>query len=119
MDEVIQFAHCDGCSLYLKEDEPQRLLFQDTRTLSLEEKQGGYVGTFKARPINLEKTSIAGYTAITGAIVNISDCYAIPAKEEYKFNTAYAQPSAYKTVSMLSIPMKLQDGTVIGVIQLY
>lgn len=118
VDEVIQVAHCDGCSLYLKEDEPERLIFQSTRTLSLEEKQSGYVGTFKARPIKLEKTSIAGYTAITGDIVNIPDCYAIPAKEEYKFNTAYDQASGYKTVSMLSIPMKLQDGTVIGVIQL-
>lgn len=118
VNEVISIADCDACSLFLREYEPDRLVFQATRTLSLEEKQSQHIGTFKARPVNLEKKSIAGFTALTGKTVNIADCYAIPEKEAYTFNPSYDQATHYKTISMLAVPMRLEDGTVIGVIQL-
>ncbi len=118
VNEVLNIAHCDACSLFLREYEPDRLIFQATRTISLEKKLSQHIDTFKARPVILTKESIAGFTALTGQVVNIEDCYAIPEKEIYKFNRSYDEATQYKTVSMLTLPMKLQDGTVIGVIQL-
>jgi membrane protease YdiL (CAAX protease family) len=84
----------------------------------LETKQSQYINTFKARPVKLEKQSIAGFTALTGKTVSIADCYALSEREEFKFNSSYDRAVNYKTVSMLTVPMKLQDGTIIGVIQL-
>lgn len=101
-----------------REHDPDRLIFQASRTLSLEKKNPHYLKDFQARPVKLERRSIAGYTALTGQIINIPDCYALSEQEEYGFNQSYDAVSRYKTVSMLSVPMKLSDGKIIGVIQL-
>lgn len=118
INKIIEFAQCDGCSLFLREHDPDRLIFQASRTLSLEKKNPDYLQDFQARPVKLERRSLAGYTALTGNIINIPDCYAISGQVEYEFNRSYDAVSKYKTVSMLSVPMKLSDGTIVGVIQL-
>ncbi|EHQ88905.1 GAF domain-containing protein [Desulfosporosinus youngiae] len=118
VSEMLEIANCDACSLFLREYEPDRLVFQATRTLSLEKKQSQHLSTFKAKPVSLEKQSIAGFTALTGRTVNIADCYALSEKEEFKFNSSYDKATHYQTISMLVVPMKLQDGTIVGVIQL-
>ncbi len=114
VNEITLFADCDACSLYLREYEPDRLIFETTKTLSMKNS----TKKFKAFPIPLEKTSIAGYTAVTGEIVNIDDCYNIDPSKEYSFDSSFDKRVGYKTKSMLAVPMIDHKGKIIGVIQL-
>jgi len=116
VDEIIEFAGCDGCSLFIVQDNPSRLIFQASRTLSME--KAGLPPKFKAFPVKLSQSSIAGNTALTGEIINIPDCYEISKTVSYKHNRDYDLQSGYRTVSLLSIPIRYQDGPILGVIQL-
>ncbi len=116
VDEIIQFAGCDACSLFIRQDDPSQLVFQASRTLSLE--LDGKRRAFNAVPVVLNPSSIAGYTALTGEIVNIPDCYSIPETLSYKHNHSYDLQFGYRTVSLLSVPIRYQDGSILGVIQL-
>jgi HD-GYP domain-containing protein (c-di-GMP phosphodiesterase class II) len=57
-------------------------------------------------------TGIAGTVAETGEVINIPDAYADP-----RFNPEPDQQSGYQTKSLLTYPMKGQEGRVIGVFQ--
>ena len=118
VNEIIDFTDCDAASLYLREYNPDQLIFQAAKNLTMEKRNPFSMGKFKAFPVALQKESIAGYTALTGEIVNIADCYNLPADTEYKFNRSYDEMNNYRTVSILSVPMMATDGKVIGVIQL-
>ena len=117
VDEIIKFADCDACSLYIRDEKKSELIFQATKTLTLSG-HGGEESIFKSFSVPIELKSIAGYTVITGETVNITDCYNIPADKSYDFNESYDQKTGYRTVSMLSVPMKDNEGGVLGVIQL-
>ena len=67
-------------------------------------------------PLNLE--SLAGYVATTGESLNIPDAYALPQNVPYKFDRQFDREFAYRTVSMLVLPMQNRDGETIGVLQL-
>lgn len=56
---------------------------------------------------------IAGYVAATGDTINIPDAYLDP-----RFNPEYDRQTGYCTRSILCMPMKTNDGKVIGVFQL-
>ncbi len=67
-------------------------------------------------PIN--KSSIAGYVAETGKVLNIQDVYNLPEASEFSFNRNFDILSNYHTKSMLVVPMKGHRGDVVGVLQL-
>ncbi len=71
---------------------------------------------FASIPLNLE--SLAGYVATTGESLNIPDAYAIPSNVPYKFDRHFDLEFAYRTVSVLVIPMQNREGETIGVLQL-
>ncbi len=116
VNEIIEFADCDACSLYIKDGIRSELIFQATKTVSLA--KNGADSVFRSFSVPLEMKSIAGYTAITGETVNIEDCYNIPDDKPYEFNKSYDIKTGYRTVSMLSVPMKDNEGSILGVVQL-
>lgn len=67
-------------------------------------------------PINL--TSIVGYVAKTGDVVEIEDLYTISPSMPYKFNRSFDEKDGYISKSMLAFPLKNYQGKVIGVVQL-
>jgi HD-GYP domain-containing protein (c-di-GMP phosphodiesterase class II) len=67
-------------------------------------------------PLNLQ--SLAGYVATTGESLNIADAYAIPACVPYQFDRHFDLKFAYRTVSVLVLPMQNREGETIGVLQL-
>jgi signal transduction histidine kinase len=66
----------------------------------------------------LNRGSIAGYVALTRQPLNLPDAYAVPPGAEFQFNPRMDQQFAYRTVSMLAVPMLDHTGEVIGVVQL-
>ncbi len=97
----------------------------------VEEKTGGgkqirfkYSHTF-SKPIPLEEfvlpydtSSIAGYVAITGNILNIPDVYKLSPKDPISFNNSFDSKNNYRTKSMLAVPMRNHTDEIIGAIQL-
>jgi HD-GYP domain-containing protein (c-di-GMP phosphodiesterase class II) len=66
----------------------------------------------------LDRTSIAGYVALTGEPLAIQDAYNIPEDLPYSFNRAFDQKHGYRAKSMLVVPMKDHKDRVVGVLQL-
>lgn len=67
-------------------------------------------------PANLE--SIAGYSAITGEIVDLANVYDLPSDAPFKFNKSIDETFGYRTCSMLTLPLKNTNDEVVGVVQL-
>ncbi|WP_373538562.1 HD-GYP domain-containing protein [Chamaesiphon sp.] len=104
----------DAGSVYLidrTEREP-KLIFKAAQTDSLPQLSF----QFASIPLNLE--SLAGYVATTGESLNIPDAYALPSNVPYKFDRHFDLEFAYRTVSVLVLPMQNRDGDTIGVLQL-
>jgi HD-GYP domain-containing protein (c-di-GMP phosphodiesterase class II) len=74
--------------------------------------------SFKSASIPLNPESLAGYVATTGESLNIPDAYALPPHVPYKFDRHFDLEFAYRTVSVLVLPMQNRDGETIGVLQL-
>ncbi len=104
----------DAGSVYLidrTQGEP-KLIFTAAQTYSLPHR------SFQSASIPLDKSSLAGYVAITGESLNILDAYALPQNVPYKFDRHFDVESNYRTVSVLVLPMQNRDGETIGVLQL-
>lgn len=101
----------DRCSLFLIFGQgDQRFLvsklFDVTETSELAD-------MYKHKPIRIPfGKGIVGYVASTGETVNIIDAY-----KDDRFNQAIDQQTGYKTKSILCMPVKNNQGEVVGVAQ--
>ncbi len=115
--EARGFTNSDAGSLYRKEED--KLIFEVAQNDTLDKRLGEKKKeAFSPFPIPLTKKSIAGYVALTGITLNISDVYHLTGEEEYSFNHDFDNRNNYRTTSMLVIPMKDHEGEIIGVLQL-
>lgn len=101
LDTAIQATEADRGTLYLVDTENNEIW---SKLL-----HGEHVGEIRL-PIG---KGIAGYVAETGETVNIEDTYDHP-----YFNPEIDQRSGYHTDNMLCIPMRNNEGEIIGVFQL-
>ncbi len=62
--------------------------------------------------------SLAGYVALTGESLNWADVYNLPADVPYKLDRSFDRDIAYRTRSVLVLPMRNQVGVTVGVLQL-
>ena len=62
--------------------------------------------------------SLAGYVALTGESLNIPDAYNLPEGVPYQLDRSFDRSIAYRTRSVLVLPMQNQEGEMIGVLQL-
>ena len=101
-------------SLYLVEDvseKEKRLRFKLTQNDSAP------VG-FTEFTVPMDRSSIAGYVAVTGEVLPLADTYEILPDAPYHFNRRFDEETGYRTKSMLTIPMQNQQGEILGVLQL-
>ncbi len=105
----------DAGSLYLVETGDQgqkRLRFRIAETYSKPD------APFVEFTIPVDRSSLAGYTAVTGEPLVIDDAYFLPPDVEYSINRSFDERHGYRTKSMLVIPMKDHKEEVIAVLQL-
>jgi HD-GYP domain-containing protein (c-di-GMP phosphodiesterase class II) len=115
LTQARRITSSDAGSLYLVEPDDhgqRRLRFQLAHTYSKPE------APFVEYTIPLDRSSLAGYAAVTGEPLVIDDAYALPPDVEYTINRAFDEQWGYRTKSMLAIPMKDHKDEVIGVLQL-
>lgn len=115
LTQARRITQADAGSLYLVEpgeEGTQQLRFRLAQTYSKPE------APFVEVTIPVDRTSLAGYAAVTGRPLVIDDAYCLPPDVEYTINRSFDERYGYRTKSMLVIPMKDHKDVVIGVLQL-
>jgi len=114
-----EITGADAGSLYLVEREKQAEKSNgDLLRFKLPQNDSVSVADFEEYTMPLDKTSIAGYVALTGETVNQADAYRLPAGTPYRISRAWDEKSGYRSKSMLVVPMRDHENVVIGVVQL-
>jgi HD-GYP domain-containing protein (c-di-GMP phosphodiesterase class II) len=126
LTKMREITSADAGSLYLAEPIPtelppdqserrrhvrRRLRFKLAQNDSVEVK-------FRETIMDVNERSIAGFVAKTGEGVNLEDAYHLPPEVPFTFNRQFDEESGYRSKSVLAIPMKDQQGEVVGVVQL-
>ncbi len=99
-------------SLYLvvEEGNEKELLFAHTQNAKLSL-------PYHRFKMPISTSSMAGFVAAKGEVLNIEDVYQIPADSPFHFNDSFDKQAGYRTQSMLVVPMVDTQGTVLGVLQ--
>ena len=117
LTETRRIVNADAGSIYVAEGNKLKIKYgqNDThlRELAPGEKLPYTVFTF---PIN--EKQICGYVAKHGKPLNIQDCYEIPASSPYQFNKNTDITTDYRTKSMYTLPLKMANGKLLGVLQI-
>ena len=99
-------------TLYLMNEEHDKIFFISSQNSRLGSK------VFEKREIPFNKRSFVGYVCDKGETLNIPDAYSIPEDAPYTFNSDLDKRLNYKTVSIITVPMKTATGDIVGAVQL-
>ena len=121
--EAKRIANSDGGTLYMMTDD-QRLRFEIMMTDSLDFHMGGTSGQdIPFYPVKLyddgveNRTMIAAYVGLTGETVNIPDAYKAKGFD-FSGTKMFDEKTGYHSKSFLTVPLKNNQGEIIGVLQL-
>jgi HD-GYP domain-containing protein (c-di-GMP phosphodiesterase class II) len=116
LTEARHFVNADAGSIYLRDHETLIFSYAQNDTLQRRLPPNEKLAyTNFSIPIN--ENSIAGFVAKTGDILNIPDVSRLPATVPYHFNRSFDERVGYSTQSVLTIPLNIAQGEVIGVLQ--
>jgi len=117
LTETRRIVNADAGSIYVIESNKLKIKYGQNDTHLKELAPGQKLPyTFFSFPIN--EKQICGYVASTGKPLNIEDCYNIPDDKPYKFNKNTDITTSYRTKSMYTLPLKMADGKLLGVLQI-
>lgn len=120
---ALELTDADSGTLYFLEQKTQTDLPLKT---SSRNKQMRFIYTknesapvaLKNEVMELNTSSLAGYCAVTGEILEFEDVYRIPPGKPYSFNRSFDEKNQYRSKSMLIVPLKNHRKETIGVLQL-
>ena len=125
LNEAQNLTRAEGGTLYRFDEEKKVLEFSIMKNEVMGTHQGGTSGNeVSLPPVPMEKdgkpntSNVSSYAAVTGKVINIPDVYAAEGGFDFSGVQSYDSMNNYKSQSMLVIPMKNREGTLIGVIQL-
>ena len=98
-----------------------RLWFAVSQNASLDARRAGSDGieeqVYDIRfPISPER--LVGWCALSGEVLNIADAYQLDPALPYRFDSAVDQQLGYRSVSILTLPLRTSSGEIVGVLQL-
>mgnify|MGYP000895103429 CR=1 FL=1 len=124
IDEACNLTAADGGTLYTLSTSENLLEFAIVYNKSLGIRRGGAGEKIDWPPVRLMKSAkrrnmanVSAYTALTGRVVNIPDVYHA-AGFNFRGTREFDARTGYRSQSMLVVPMRDHEGTVIGVLQL-
>ncbi len=115
--EARGFTNCDAGSIYIREGEKLIFRYAQNDTMQRQLPPGKKL-PYSSYSVPISNSSIAGYVASIGSILNISDVYEVGSCYPFSFNRSYDDLTGYRTCSMLTIPLQNFRGDVIGILQL-
>jgi len=115
--EARGYTNCDAGSIYVREEDTLVLRYAQNDTLQQQLPPGKKL-PYSMFSTHINNSSIAGYVALDGTILNIPDVYEVGDQYPFSFNRFNDDRTGYRTCSMLTIPLANFRGDVIGVLQL-
>lgn len=115
--EARGFTNCDAGSIYVREGDKLIFRYAQNDTMQRQIPPGRKL-PYSVFSVPINNSSIAGYVASNGSILNISDVYEVGSYYPFSFNRSYDDLTGYRTCSMLTIPLQNFRGDVIGILQL-
>ena len=120
MDEARRFTMADAGTLYMLEKNLLKFKVIQNESMGVKIAGKDIEGTDKSKglkPVEIKKSNVSGYAAITGKPVNIPDVYE---SELFDFTgpRKYDEQTGYRSKSMLVVPLKDHEDVIIGVLQL-
>ncbi len=117
LHEARIFVRADAATLYLTDG--NRLFFNyiENDTLFPEGRSEDKFA-YTDQSIPLDKSSVAGFVAVTGQALLIDDVYELPKSLDYTFNPSFDKKTNYRTQSQLVIPLIGEGPRTLGVLQL-
>jgi HD-GYP domain-containing protein (c-di-GMP phosphodiesterase class II) len=109
-------TNADAGSIYLKHDKMLKIKFSQNDSLQ-KMLASGYKLIYNIFSIPINDKTLSGYVAHTGNCLNISDVSKIPEDAPYSFDSKYDSLSGYKTHSSLTVPLKMNTGELVGILQ--
>jgi response regulator RpfG family c-di-GMP phosphodiesterase len=116
LTEARRFVNADAGSIYIRDTHQLRFTYSQNATLQAMLPKGERL-IYNTFTIPTNENSIAGYSAVTGEVLNIPDVYNLESTVPYRFSKQFDETAGYKTHSVLAIPLKTLGGDVIGVLQ--
>jgi len=124
LEEAKGLTNADGGTLYITSEDRTELQFTIVQTSSLKIKMGGKGGRITWQSVPLFDSDglpnhrhVCAHVALTGATVNIEDVYKYEGFD-FEGTRNFDRSTGYHSQSMLVVPMKDHEETVIGVLQL-
>lgn len=112
-----RITNCDAGSVYVREGE--NLVFRYAQNDTMQRRlPPGKKLPYSSFSVPISSSSIAGYVAANGSILNIPDAHEVGSSYPFSFNRTYDDLTGYRTCSMMTIPLQNFRGDVIGVLQL-
>lgn len=109
-------THADAGSIYLIEDNTLYFSHLQNDTLFPNSRSKKYL--FTSHVLGIDRQSLAGYVALTGAPLMIDDAYHLSDPLPYSFNDTFDRLSGYRTKSILAVPLTTSQKRIVGVLQL-
>ena len=117
LTETRRIVNADAGSIYVVEGDKLKIKYGQNDT-HLKELAPGEKLPYTSFSFPINEKQICGYVAITGKPLNIKDCYKIYESKPYKFNKNPDITSDYRTKSMYTIPLKMANGNLLGILQI-
>ena len=116
--EARRLTRADAGTLYLVKG--NRLIFRVSQCQSLVDQLGEtrMRQLFQSFEMPISCESIAGYSALTKKVLNLTDVKKIPPEASYHYNPSWDQRTGYTTRSMMVVPMLNREDQAVGVLQL-
>ena len=117
LHEARLFVRADAGTLYLRDNDKLFFNYIENDTLFPDGRsEDKYAYTDQSIP--LDRSSLAGFVAVTGQPLLIDDVYELPETLDFAFNPSFDQKTNYRTQSQLVIPLIGEGPKTLGVIQL-
>ena len=116
LTEARRVVNADAGSIYIRDKDQLRFTYTQNEILQKRLPQGSKL-IYNIFTIPADKSSVAGYSAVTGRALNIQDVYRLESEVPYRFDHRFDETAGYKTHSVLAVPLKTVREEVMGVLQ--
>jgi serine/threonine protein kinase len=119
VDRAMARSGADAGSLFVRDGDVLRFEIARNKTLESRLGRSNAAANFTRFTLPISDRSIAGYVAHTGRMLNLADAYNLPVGATYKFNSDFDKMNAYRTQSILAVPLIADsNGESLGVLEL-
>ena len=114
--EARQMADADAGTIFLLDKGKLQFSYVQNDTLFKEDATHRMIYADYALPV--DEASIVGHVALSGEPLAIDDAYELSSDLPWSFNRSFDQQTGYRTISILTIPLKTYQDRLVGVMQI-